>query len=119
MSTYHRIIPRDFFNEGKLLTCLGLLSLRIINSQLPHNCEITIDESGKPFDIQAGDDGSLFVSNYATLLNDREVCFKIMQNNRSKYPLDCSYQNTDYRVFTEEGDWDDEFLELVNQLQPC
>lgn len=48
---YIRVIPRDFFNESKLLKCMGQLSLKILDCQLPKGIEMYIEGDGQPFQI--------------------------------------------------------------------
>lgn len=40
-SSYRRVLPRDLFNEAKLLKCLGQLSLMIHDGK----CELRVEHS--------------------------------------------------------------------------
>lgn len=112
--TYTRVIPRDFFNEAKLLKCMGLLSLMILDNKTP--CDIRIQEDGEPFQIELTEDGSLFVANYPVFVKDTLCLFKTTYNSKANYPLICEYDYCEYRVFDESGNWDEEFLEFINTL---
>lgn len=112
--TYTRVIPRDFFNEAKLLKCMGLLSLKVLDGQIP--CEISIEESGDPFNIQLSDEGSLYVCNYVILVKGYDLRFKTTYNSKSNYPFYCEYDYTDYQVFDESGNWHSEFIEFIKIL---
>ena len=48
MDNYSRVIPRDFFNEAKLLKCMGLLALKVLDNMTPNGIKILIEESGAP-----------------------------------------------------------------------
>lgn len=111
METYTRVIPRDFFNEAKLLKCMGLLALKILDCQLPEGLDIRIEESGEPFDIQLTDSGNLHVSNYSVTINDIPVWFGTVYNSKSNYPLVAEVNGQELRVFTETGEFDSEFIE--------
>lgn len=111
METYTRVIPRDFFNEAKLLKCMGQLALKILDAQTP--CKIIIEDSGDPFRIELTDCGSLYVANYPILVKDVPVLFKTTYNSKSAFPFYCEHYYTDYRVFDESGNWDEEFLSFI------
>ena len=49
MINYQRVIPRDLFNESKLLQQLGFVCLAIHDYRLTR---ITFEDSGEAFDIQ-------------------------------------------------------------------
>lgn len=110
---YNRVIPRDFFNEAKLLKCMGLLSLKILDGQLPDGLKIEIEESGEPFDIQLTEDGSLFVANYQVLVNDVPVIMGTAYNSKSNYPLNCIFNYEEIRVFDETGNFTEEFVSFI------
>lgn len=114
---YTRVIPRDFFNEAKLLKCMGLLSLKILDANVPEEIKITMEDSGDPFEVHLSDEGSLFLTNYRTRINGVPVVFKTTYNSKSNYPFFCEYDYCDYAVFTEDGDFDDEFLQFATALK--
>ena len=107
---YPRVVPRDFFNESKLLKCMGFLALRILDRQLPEGITIEIDETGEPFDIQLTDDGSLTVVNYDVRVNGLDVVMKTTYNSKANFPLFCELDYEEFRVFNEQGEFDQEFL---------
>lgn len=109
---YQRVIPRDFFNEAKLLKCMGQLSLKILNIAVPNNIKITIEGNGEPFKIYLLDEGSLFVGNYEILVNDIPMRFKTIYNSQANYPLYCEFDYVDYLVFDESGEFTEEFIEF-------
>lgn len=112
---YNRVIPRDFFNEAKLLKCMGLLSLKILDAQLPEGINITIEDSGEPFEIRLTEDGMLFVANYPVTLNDKNVLFGTTYNSKSQYPFFCIIDYVETLVFDENGQFTTEFLNLEFQ----
>ncbi len=112
--TYTRVIPRDFFNEAKLLKCFGQLALKILDNQTP--CKIEISDSGEAFEIELSDDGCLFLRNYAVTINNTEVFFKTTYNSKSAYPFYCEIDYNDYEVFNEKGEFTQEFTNLCETL---
>lgn len=112
IESYTRVIPRDFFNEAKLLKCFGQLALKILDGLTPDNMDIYIEESGEPFNIDLTDDGSLIISNYETMINNIPVIFKTTYNSKANYPFFCEVDYTDYEVFDDNGNFTDEFKNL-------
>ena len=108
---YPRVIPRDFFNEAKLLKCMGQLALKIHESKLPEGISVKIEESGEPFKILAEDE-YLFVSNYPATINDKPVRFLTTYNSRSVFPLVCRIGYDEYEVFEDDGEFSEEFKQL-------
>lgn len=110
--SYERVIPRDFFNEAKLLKCLGHLVIMSQSVKCPEGIKITVKENGKPFDIRKDDSsGDIYVSNYKTKVNGKLVRFETNLNSQRIYPLSCYYDNTLYAVFEDNGEFDQEFIE--------
>jgi hypothetical protein len=100
---YIRIIPRDFFNEAKLLKCLGQLEL-IINHIGPNKIGLVSEHDGEAFDIkQDSNDGSLYVSNYHVFLDGEEIRLFTSYNSKESYPLYGEYKGEIYCMFNEEG----------------
>lgn len=115
-----RVIPRDFFNEAKLLKCMGQLSLKILDCQLPDGIDIHIEDSGELFLIhQSEDDGSLYISNYQVGINGIRVRMKTKYNSKDNYPLYCESYWDEILVFDEQGNFSQEFIEHFKQQEPC
>lgn len=116
---YHRIIPRDFFNEAKLLKCMGVLQLRIVDDQLPPGLDIKIDESGEPFEICRDEASSrLIVINYPTTINKVEVIFQTALNSQRPYPFYCQVGEEEIEVFDDKGNFTEDFCNLkINKAQ--
>lgn len=117
---YERVIPRDFFNEAKLLKCLGHLSVKIHDKLLPKGLDIKIKETGEPFEVRLHEDGTLEVVNYPVKVNNYKVRLVSRYNSKSSYPLMCVYENRrDYieeDVFTEDGEFTQEFLDMAKHF---
>lgn len=112
--SYDRKIPRDFFNEAKLLKCMGVLSLKILDNQTPEGIDIQIEETGEAFNIELMEDGHLTVTNYNVSVNDEIVTMKSTYNSKSNFPLICQYEYDEVPVFDDNGNFDEEFIELFN-----
>lgn len=109
--TYKRVIPRDFFNEAKLLKCMGHLALKVHDGLVPEGITISIRESGKPFEIILDHDGHLWIKNYPVLVNGKGVIMKTVYNSKSPYPFYCEIAGEEITVFDDDGHWDQEFLD--------
>ena len=117
MSDYKRVIPRDFFNEAKLLKCMGLLALKELDQMLPKGVDIRIEsrseEKDAGFDIyrDEGNDG-LYVGNYNVVINDEIYTAYTKYNSKDNYPLYIQDEDyVDYLVFDEQGEFTDEFIQ--------
>lgn len=113
MSNYTRVIPRDLFNEAKLLKCLGKLC--ILAESTPG---LTVTHDGEPFDIwQDESSGGLFCLNVKVeVLNGGGLqhCW-LPYNSREDWPLmsgtgdgdECNVFDCYGKAFTPE------FLKLI------
>ncbi len=114
---YERVLPRDLFNEAKLLKCMAKLSLMELDNMLP--CKMIIVYDNKPFDIQLLEEGSLYVRNIEVFIKDEAPAFlfKTTYNSKANYPFFVEHKHCDYRVFDEEGKFATEFIDFVNTLK--
>ena len=98
--TYKRVIPRDLFNEAKLLKCYGQLYL-CLEKLFPIKVEFEL--IGDSFDIyQQPYDGNIFIYNLSFSHN---IMLYSPLNSRDDYPLmfcDVEYQ-VDNEVFDSKG----------------
>lgn len=111
--SYRRVLPRDLFNEGKLLKCMGRLTLLIENGFLP----LTLEYDGKAFDIrQDQSDGMLFVENIKIYTPaGQRLAIHTALNGRSAYPCYAILDDDEMLVFDEMGSPTIEFRELINR----
>lgn len=110
---YTRVIPRDLFNESKLLKCLGQLSL-IIHDGTGVQWPMTIDHcdfQSPGFDIyQRESDGGLACDNVTFRVHGRIVDLYTSYNSKSPYPL-LFEQGDDFGpVFDDNGQLSKEFI---------
>jgi hypothetical protein len=117
MSNYHRVIPRDFFNEAKLLKCMGQLSLKIHDGVFPEGISLSITENGQPFFIDRNyDDSGLCVLNYRVELNGREVICSSPYNSKRNYPFYCHYPGEEeIEVFDDKGEFSTDFIDYFKK----
>ncbi len=115
--SYIRVIPRDLFNEAKLLKCLGQFALFHHNGKdnkgqpFPKSLSIWFD--GDPFEVyQHNDDGALFCANFVVEHTDFVVSLFSQYNSKEHYPLQTYDQDSSViDVFDDEGNFTKEFLE--------
>lgn len=111
--TYIRVIPRDLFNESKLLKCLGRL---VIEAERHPEIEVELiggDRAG--FDIRQSDaDGSLWARNIRVTIGGRHVTVQTNYNSKSEWPMYASPADSHdvASVFNDDGSLADEFLAL-------
>jgi hypothetical protein len=112
---YQRVIPRDFFNEAKLLKCMGQLALKVLDKVAPQTLDIL--DTGEPFEIYLMECGHLNVGNVTVLINDIPHVFKTPYNSKRNYPLLVDNEDLgEIEVFNEQGDFTEEFL---NYCETC
>jgi len=73
--SYLRVIPRDLFNESKLLKCLGQVCLHIHDNRAGRLAMVESGAAdGEQFEIDQNEfDGSLYVSNLQFRLRGSET----------------------------------------------
>ena len=108
--SYRRVIPRDLFNESKLLKCLGQLSLLAHDGQA-NGLRVSFDDDGPFHIVQDDDDGGLYCSNVWIFTHDGNiVSVKTRYNSKSAYPLVFNeYQD----VFNDDGTLTEEFIDHI------
>lgn len=114
MESYTRVIPRDLFNEAKLLKCIGQLVLLIHDCKGPDG--LTFDHDGEPFNIDLMDEGYLTVTNIDFVLRGEGLLFIAQYNSKSAYPLYLYHGYCETLVFKEDGSFTFEFIEFCNNL---
>lgn len=117
--THQRIIPRDLFNEGKLLKALGFLGLAIHDCSEPMARHLEFDHDGSPFDVQITDGGFLYAANLHLFCCERQINLFTTYNTKAVFPLQFEHEDDvnvfgDY-VFNEDG-FTDEFNDLIDYL---
>lgn len=112
---YQRVIPRDLFNEAKLLKCIGQLCLHIHDGLTP--VKMSIEETGEPFEIGLLEDGFLCILNLNISIKDKVFTFKTTYNSKSNYPLYVEHDYCDYDVFDEKGKFTQTFIDFCNSIK--
>jgi hypothetical protein len=111
---YKRVIPRDLFNESKLLKCVGRLVILIHDGFAVNGMQF--DHDAEPFKIALSDDGFLMVTNIRFTIGDHELTFKSLYNSKYNWPLYLEHDNCDFEVFDENGEYSDEFKDICNTI---
>lgn len=117
MPDYTRVIPRDLFNEAKLLKGLGRLCLLIHDDLAPPG--LRFEHDGEAFRIrQYEDDGSLYAANVSFVWCDTvELDLRSPYNNTHAYPLFCdSHAYGVVTVFDDSGNLTPEFVDFLHRL---
>ena len=100
--SYQRVIPRDLFNEGNLLKCLGQLYLELERLNLP---DVTLAHDGEAFEIEQDEsDGSLSVANVAVIFQGERLGQLVRPlNSRAPFPLWLRTDDDDRPLFDDSG----------------
>lgn len=115
--SYQRVIPRDLFNESKLLKCLGQLAL-IIHDGTRYPMTLEHDSCDAGFIIAQDDStGALYCDNLSLFCAGRLIGLKSPYNDKNTYPLQFNlWEGDEGPVFTDKGQLTPEFEELLNKL---
>jgi hypothetical protein len=112
---YDRVLPRDLFNEAKLLKCVGRLCLLIHDDKAPDG--VKFEHNSDAFEIGMTTDGDLTISNIKFFINDKEIMFVTRYNNKANYPFFVQDEEyLDHRVFDEQGNLDNEFIQFCKTI---
>ena len=104
--SYNRVIPRDLFNEAKLLECLGQLVLQNLVG-----LEVGEPEEGEGFQIELDNMSNvLFCANVDFLYKGEPLVLGIHYNAKDPYPL--TFNDVE-RVFNDDGTLSPEFKEYL------
>lgn len=111
--TYARVIPRDLFNEGDLLNCLGRLWIKL-DERRDHAARLTHYQALGPFDVKQEEaDGSIYVENVLLIVGEFQRPMFRPLNTREKWPLWARFDDEDVRVFGPGGELSPEFWALI------
>lgn len=115
--SYYRIVPRDLFNESKLLKCLGKVAIVCHDEMLP-GLRMVVDD-GSPFVIdQRTSDGGLYV--------ERGIHFDgygypldlyTAYNSKENYPLLCDTDEGTIEVLDDDGCITVAFRNFIKKLK--
>lgn len=110
---YTRVIPRDLFNEAKLLKCMGQLMLAVLDNKIQG---ITHNEPDN-FKIGLMDEGSLTITNLEIEIHGERHRFKTTYNSKANFPLYVEGNEGDeIEVFSSNGEFTTEFITYTNSL---
>jgi hypothetical protein len=118
--SYNRVIPRDLFNEGNLLKCLGQLWLKTEGYQGHSPRPVLILHTGAEFNIhQDESDGSIHSGSITFIIRGRTYDHYRPLNSREPWPLWLAPRNDPdaehFRAFTDAGELSQEFLDLLGE----
>ena len=103
MTNYKRVLPRDAFNEAKLLKCVGKLTLMIEDGMLP---AWHYHYDGDAFNIvQDESDGSISIGNITFWRNKKQVHVMTGLNSKENWPALMRDGDDDYYIFDEKGNY--------------
>ena len=117
--TYTRVIPRDLFNESKLLKCLGQLSLLVLDGVDANGrttpTTLKIESDGGPFIIeQDQSDGNIYCRTVVITIRDVLIWVSSRLNCKSPFPLEFHEDGNGNigPVFNDDGTLSDEFIAI-------
>lgn len=108
--SYQRVIPRDLFNEAKLLKCLGQLAL-VIHERQADPLTLEHDDTEAPgFNVEQDlNDGALYCSNLGLFSRGRLIGLRSKYNSKDAFPLWFILDDEEGRVFDDAGNMTEKF----------
>jgi hypothetical protein len=120
MAGYMRVVPRDLFNEGNLLKCLGQLYLKTERFLGQSPRPFLILHTGQEWNIRQDDsDGSIRCGSITVMVRNRAYDHYRPLNSREPWPLwltrRCVPDADHFRAFTDAGELSEELLTLIEK----
>jgi uncharacterized membrane protein len=114
-SLYRRVVPRDLFNEAKLLKCLGKIAIGILDGKLSqYGVEEDFSNENMGFVIDQNEDGGIFCLNYKIFKNKKEVQLFSGLNSKLNWPLMTIDHREEYiHVFDDDGNFSEDFIKFL------
>ena len=124
-TNYKRVLPRDLFNEAKLLKCVGKIVLLIEDEMMPvtYHYDNTLTDN---FIVgQNQSDGSFFVKNISFFAAGKFFDVVVYQNKNEMWNAYAHFVDgpagscllEEIPLFTELGDLSEEFLEFCETIK--
>lgn len=108
--SYARVVPRDLFNEAKLLKCLGALYIAAEHRNGDLIVQHAEEGSCEGWDIQQDEsDGSIFCANVEVIFRRKLLHCSTPLNSKRPYPLYAQYGDEVVPVFDDTGKLSEEF----------
>lgn len=116
--SYQRVIPRDLFNEAKLLKCLGQLALFIHDGvKVPRGLAFEEqDNTEGGFQIEQNpNSGALYCCTLELFFRGKLIELSAPYNSKDAYPLRFVWDDeNEGRVFNEDGSISDDFRAVLS-----
>ena len=101
--SYNRVLPRDLFNEAKLLKCIGKISLLIHDNVIQG---LRMEHNGGAFEVRQGISGELMLNNVLFYDSEgTEVFFSTPLNSKDNWPIEMEYKGEFYYPLNESGEY--------------
>jgi CheY-like chemotaxis protein len=115
---YVRVVPRDLFNESKLLKCLGKISIGILDGKLgEHRLTEKHTRTEKGFIILQNEDGDIICDNYRVFKGGEEIYLFTRLNSKAVWPLMTIDHKGEYiDVLDDNGKFTSEFFEYLESI---
>lgn len=116
--SYQRVIPRDLFNEAKLLKCLGQLALLIHDGvNTPRGLALDHENPEDGFQIdQEASTGALYCTNLECLYRQRVIGLRSPYNSKRPFPLLFILDEEEGEIFDDSGALSEEFRKALSAI---
>lgn len=117
-TNYQRVLPRDLFNEAKLLKCVGKL-VCVIEDKMIENLSYHYDDD--EFNVWQDDsDGSIYIGNIEFFTHGRKggkIRMQTPLNSKDAWPLQAVINDEYYDVFNDVGELNSDFKKLIEGVK--
>jgi|LakMenEpi03Aug12_release.lakeMendotaPanAssembly.Ray.scaffolds.fasta_scaffold2031590_1 hypothetical protein len=115
---YMRVVPRDLFNEAKLLKCLGKISIGILDGKLgKYRLTEKYTREDEGFIILQNEDGDIMCDNYRVFKDEEEIYLFTRLNSKDIWPLMTINHHAEYiEVLDDDGKFTKDFIEYLESI---
>ncbi|MEC7753794.1 MAG: LPD38 domain-containing protein [Bacteroidota bacterium] len=115
---YRRVIPRDFFNESKLITMYSRFASFYNEGKLPEGFEV--NRISDEFEASLSEEGEMYSGGVEVYYNGEPVTLTMTYNSgkTDRFPLYITQESNDVwgiPVFNSDGELDSEFIEAYGE----
>ena len=117
---YKRVMPRDLFNEAKLLKCLGQLALIIHERQrVAEKIKLVLEDESAGFQVGKDPSSGCIYANNIHLFDNAGTPIYLSSplNCKLNYPLTFDYKDEHEFVFNDNGELSIEFQRAILEVE--
>lgn len=110
MTSYHKVIPRDLFNDANLLKCYGQIYINLVTMDV----DAQLVGGNEGFRIEQNVDGDTYLGDVHLIVRGDRVKLSRPLNSRKPYPLYLVNEDwEEIEVFHDNGQFTEEMVAFL------